>query len=102
MRSTEALWKLFGAVGMLSLENGKDSLAKRICALRRAYAVGLGHKPSTIQAAAIMRAATLQAQAEAALHDPTITINDRVRLDGAARRAIRDMRTVLNAERVCA
>jgi hypothetical protein len=87
---------------MPDLTNQNPSLAKRIFALRRAYAVGIGHKPTTIQAAAMVRAATLQAQAEAALDNPAISVNDKVRLDNAARRAIRDMQALLNDERVSA
>ena len=53
---------------------------------------GLGHKAgTTLQAAAIERAARLTALAEQALLDPDVSINDRVRLDGAAQRARRDM-----------
>jgi hypothetical protein len=77
----------------------KSSLSERIYRLRKAFAVGIGRKPSTIEAAAMTRAATLLAQSEFALHDPTVSINDRVRLDGAARRAIRDMQTVLQSDR---
>ncbi len=68
-----------------------DPLSKRIAHLRKAYARGLGHKASTLQAAAIDRAARLTALSEQALVDPNVTINDRVRLDGAAQRARRDM-----------
>jgi hypothetical protein len=68
-----------------------DPLSKRVAHLRKAYARGLGHKASTLQAAAIDRAARLTALSEQALVDPSVTINDRVRLDGAAQRARRDM-----------
>jgi hypothetical protein len=66
-----------------------DALAKRIAHLRKAYAKGLGHRPSTLQSAAIMRAAKLTAEAERALADPTVSINDKVRIDNAADRARR-------------
>jgi len=68
-----------------------DPLSKRVAHLRKAYARGLGHKASTLQAAAIERAARLTALAEQALLDPDVSINERVRLDGAAQRARRDM-----------
>ena len=72
-----------------------DPLSKRVAHLRKAYARGLGHKASTLQAAAIERAARLTALSEQALVDPNVTINDRVRLDGAAHRARRDMQAVI-------
>jgi hypothetical protein len=72
-----------------------DSLQKRVADLRRAFAKGLGHKPSTLQAAAIQRSAMLVAQAERVLADPTASINDKVRIDGAARRALIDMQATL-------
>lgn len=86
------------------IENGRemasvampiDSLQKRVADLRRAFAKGLGHKPSTLQASAIRRSAMLVAQAEQVLADPTATINDKVRIDGAARRALVDMQATL-------
>jgi hypothetical protein len=90
---------MFESLKMIELEGRNQSLAKRIFALRRAYAVGLGHKPSIIQDAAMRRAATLQAQSEFALNDPAMSVNDKVRLDNAARRAIRDMQSVLHSDR---
>jgi hypothetical protein len=82
------------------LKMARDSIAipqfsERISYLKRVYAKGLGHKPSTLQAAAIHRAAALAVRLEAALLDPDITANDLVRLDGAARRARLDMQAVL-------
>ena len=84
---------------MASVAMPIDSLQKRVADLRRAFAKGLGHKPSTLQAAAIRRAAMLAAQAELVLADPTASINDKVRIDGAARRALTDMQAVLAAKR---
>ncbi len=75
-----------------------DPLARRIAHLRKAYARGLGHKPSTLQAAAIDRAARLTALAEQAAADPQSTSNDVVRLDGQAARARRDMAAELGAK----
>jgi hypothetical protein len=43
------------------------------------------------------RAAMLAAQAEQVLADPAATINDKVRIDGAARRAMLDMQATLKA-----
>ena len=76
-----------------------DLLAKRISHLRKAYAKGLGHKPSTLQSAAINRAARLTALAEQAAADPQANANTIVRLDHAAARARRDMAVVLHAGR---
>lgn len=74
-----------------------DALSKRIAHLRKAYAKGLGRKASTLEAAAILRAATLSAEAELALLDPSVSLNDKTRIDGAAARARRDMAAVLQA-----
>jgi hypothetical protein len=76
-----------------------DALSRRIVHFRKAFARGLGHRPSALQSAAILRAATLQAQAELVLADPAVSINDKVRIDGAARRALIDMRATLQAKR---
>jgi hypothetical protein len=74
-----------------------DALKKRIDHLRKAYAKGLGHRPSTLQAAAIDRAARLSARAEAAACNPDISANDLVRLDGCASRARDAMEALLKA-----
>jgi hypothetical protein len=47
----------------------------------------------------MLRAAALAAQAELILADPAASINDKVRIDGAARRALIDMRTTLQSKR---
>ena len=72
-----------------------DGLSKRIAHFRKAYARGLGRKASTLEQAAIDRAARLTALAEAAALDPDSALNDIVRLDGAAQRARRDMEALL-------
>ncbi len=64
-----------------------DVLSKRIAHLRKAYAKGLGRKATTLEAAAINRAAMLTAKAEAAGCDANCSPNDVVRLDNAAARA---------------
>ena len=76
-----------------------DALSKRIVHFRKAFARGLGHRPSALQSAAMLRAATLAAQAELVLADPAASINDKVRIDGAARRALIDMRATLQSKR---
>ena len=72
-----------------------DGLSKRTAHFRKAFARGLGRKASTLEAAAIERAARLTALAEQALVDPNVTINDRVRIDGCAAKARRDMQAVI-------
>jgi len=72
-----------------------DALAKRVAHLRKAYARGLGHRPSTLQSAAIDRCARLAALSEQALADPNVSNTDRVRLNGAYRRAKLDMDQLL-------
>jgi hypothetical protein len=73
-----------------------DALTKRIAFLRKAYAKGLGHRPSALQSAAILRAARLTALSEQAALNPETSANDLVRLGGAACRARRDMEAVLH------
>lgn len=75
-----------------------DALSKRIAHFKKAFGKGLGHKPSTLQSAAILRAATLTAKAEAAALDPGTTANDVVRLDHAAARARAEMFAMLAAK----
>jgi hypothetical protein len=75
--------------------NRIDGLSTRTAHFRKAYARGLGRKATTLEAAAIERAARLTALAEHALVDPNVSINDRVRLDGCAAKARRDMAAVL-------
>jgi hypothetical protein len=76
-----------------------DALSKRIRYLKRAFGKGLGHKPSTLQSAAIARAAVLTAKAEQAALDPDTTLNDLVRVDAAAARARRDMEQATRASK---
>jgi hypothetical protein len=76
-----------------------DALSKRVAHLRKAYAKGLGHKPSTLEAAALLTAARLTAEAERALADPAVSLNEKVRIDGAARRARADMKATLQANK---
>lgn len=76
-----------------------DTLSRRIAFLRKQYAKGLGHRPSALQSAAILRAARLTALAEAAACNPNHSANDVVRLDGAACRARRDMAAAIAAAR---
>jgi hypothetical protein len=74
-----------------------DALSKRVKHFKKAFGKGLGHKPSTLESAAILRAATLTAKAELAAADPTTSANDLVRLDNAAARARSDMWAALRA-----
>jgi hypothetical protein len=75
--------------------NRIDGLSKRTAHFRKAFARGLGRKANTLEAAAIERAARLTALAEQALVDPNVSINDRVRLDGCAAKARRDMQALI-------
>jgi hypothetical protein len=74
-----------------------DALSTRIARFRKAFGRGLGHKPNTLESAAILRAATLTAKAEQAALDPGTTLNDLVRVDAAAARARRDMEQATRA-----
>jgi hypothetical protein len=76
-----------------------DAQASRVLALKRAYQRELGHKPTLIQKTLIDRAAVLTARAQAAALDPSATINDVVRLDGAASRARAAMQAALAPKR---
>jgi hypothetical protein len=84
---------------MGSDNSSSDALSKRVAHLRKAYAKGLGHKPSTLESAALLTAARLTAEAERALADPSVSLNEKVRIDGAARRARTDMWAVLKVNK---
>ena len=53
--------------------------------------IGLGRRPTIVEGSAIDRAVLLMIQARSAMTDPNVSHCDRVRLDGAARRAARDV-----------
>ena len=72
---------------------------RRTSALRRAFQRELGRKPTCLQRAAMDRAATMTAKAEAAALDPATTANDVVRLDNAAARARAEMFAMFAAKR---
>jgi len=74
-----------------------DPLSKRFTHYRKAFSRGLGRRPNALENSAMNRAAMLAAQAEQVLADPAATINDKVRIDGAARRAMLDMQATLKA-----
>jgi hypothetical protein len=62
----------------------------RIAALSRAFRRHLlrgNGKPSTLEAHALRRAAVLTARAEAAAADPSVSVDEIVRIDNAAARA---------------
>jgi hypothetical protein len=54
---------------------------------RQQFAMVPGRKPTTLEAAAVQRAANLTAIAEFALANPSISLTDLVRLDHSAERA---------------
>jgi hypothetical protein len=60
---------------------------RRIAALMRAFQRLLRRKPTTVERHAMRRAADLTARAEWAAADPSVPLNDVVRIDGAAHRA---------------
>jgi hypothetical protein len=62
---------------MESNTSTSDALSKRVAHLRKAYAKGLGHKPSTLESAALLTAARLNAEAEFALADPSVSLNEK-------------------------
>ena len=73
-----------------------DPLKARIKQLKRAFAKGLGHRATRLQALAIDRAARLTALSEAALASGA-SATDITRLDNCASRARRDMDAMLEA-----
>jgi hypothetical protein len=76
-----------------------DALSKRVAYFRKAFAKGLGHKPSTIEASALLTAARLTAEAERALADETVSLNEKVRISGEARRARQDLKATLEVNK---
>jgi hypothetical protein len=79
-----------------AIEHDPPDMEQRIRSLRRLYAAGLGFKPNRLQSLAMLKAARWSALAEASLLDPTASHNDRVRLEGCASRAVREMRALLD------
>ena len=76
--------------------DGRTKLARRIKSLANAFAAELGHKLSPAQIDAVRRAAQMSAIAEDCrarliAGDVSVTLTDVVRLDGTARRAVRDL-----------
>jgi len=63
------------------------SINQRAEELARAWQRVLRQRPTALQRAAIRRASLLSARAEIAAADASISLNDLVRLDGAAQRA---------------
>jgi hypothetical protein len=63
------------------------ALSGRAAYYRRAFSRGLGFNPNAFQRALMRRAALLAAEADKVLADPFATVNDRVRISGAAERA---------------
>jgi hypothetical protein len=61
--------------------------AARVDELLRAYQRILRRKSTVLEAAAMSRAALLTARAEVAALDPAVSVDDLVRIDGAASRA---------------
>ena len=80
-----------------ALSERDDRLSRRVAYLRRAFARGLGHKPTTLESAAIARCAQLTALSEQALVDPAVSLTDKVRIDGSAARARAAMDALLKA-----
>jgi len=63
--------------------------ARRVEILRRAYSRALGHKATTIERAAIFKAALLTAKAEVAALDPCTSVAELTKLVNIADRAVR-------------
>jgi hypothetical protein len=68
---------------------------------RRAFVKSLrvGRRLTVVEGQLVDRAAMLSIQAKAALVDPSVSSTDRVRLDGAARRATKDAVALIDAGR---
>jgi hypothetical protein len=67
--------------------------ARRVEQLRRAYQRELGRQATTIERAAMLKAALLTAKAEAAALDPTVPVEDLTKLVNLADRAVRGLPT---------
>jgi hypothetical protein len=66
-----------------------EPLARRVEQLRRAYQHALGHRPTTIERANMLRAALLVAKAEQLALDPRTDVHELVKLTNLADRAVR-------------
>jgi hypothetical protein len=82
--------------------DGRTHAARQVNAILRSLQRQLGRKATSIELNAMRRVATLQAIAEDARvrllrGDKRISIDQVVRSDGAARRAMKDLRAVMRA-----
>jgi hypothetical protein len=68
-----------------------EAHARRVEVLRRAYTRAIGHKATTIERAAVLKAALLTAKAEAAALDPTVPVAELTKLVNIADRAVRQL-----------
>jgi hypothetical protein len=74
-------------------------LSNRIQYLKRVFARGLGHKPRTLEALAIDRAARMTVLAERTAADPSASLADKVRTDNAMARSRAALDAVLAASK---
>jgi hypothetical protein len=68
-----------------------DAQARRVEELRRAFQRSLNRRPTLIEKAAMLRAAALVARAEALALDPNADVNQVVKLNNLAGRALRSL-----------
>jgi hypothetical protein len=78
--------------------HSSEDQARRVATLRRGFQRMLNARPTTLQKALIKRAAMLTAKAEAAALDPTVSLDDLVRIDHCAARARDEMRLALHGK----
>ena len=76
-----------------------EPISNRYRAFGRAFGQGKGLRPNAYQRALLSRAATLAAEADKVLADPLATVNDKVRIAGAADRAYAAMEKSLETTR---
>jgi hypothetical protein len=82
--------------------DGRTHAARQVNAILRSLQRQLGRKPNAIELNAMQRVATLQAIAEdvrvrVLRGDKRLSIDTVVRTDGAARRAMKDLRALMRA-----
>ena len=77
----------------ISAANGDqaDALERHVAALRRSFQRKLRHRPTLLQRELMHQAAILTAKAKQAALDPSVTLDDLVRVNGAASRARAEM-----------
>lgn len=79
-----------------------DALQARTSYYRRLLSRGGGKNQSCLRKLQVARAATLAALAEITLNDPTATVSSKIGIERASRRALLDLKKMIEADKPAA